>query len=387
MKRVLIRGPLLSISGYGTHTRQVFRWLEKYKNIEITSQITPWGMTPWLINPDLHDGLVGRIMATSAPIEKKFDASFQIQLPNEWDPSIAKHNVGISAVVETNICHPQWVECCNRMSHVVVPSQHIANCLKNTANLVSPLSVIPESFYDCLSNDEPATNMNLDLNTNFNFLIFGQITGNNPWSDRKNTYFAIKWLCELFANDPDVGIVIKTNHGTNSSIDKKITRNMLNQLLAEVRPGPFPKFYLLHGHMDEQEMFSLYKNSKIKALVAPTRGEGYGLPILEASVAELPVIATNWSGHLDFMNQGKFIKLDYDLNEVHESKIDNNIFVQGAKWAEVKEKDFKRKILKFRQKNDLPQEWAKNLSSILKQSHSQKSIENIYHSVFGEILE
>ncbi len=386
MKRVLIRGPLLSISGYGTHARQIFRWLEGCRDIQLVSQITPWGITPWLINPDLHDGLVGRIMATSAPIEQRFDATFQIQLPNEWDPSLGRYNVGISAVVETTICHPNWVECCNRMSHVVVPSQHIANCLKNTSNMITPLSVVPESFYDCLSEDEPNKNISLDLSTDFNFLIFGQITGSNPWSDRKNTYFAIKWLCELFSNDPNVGIVIKTNHGTNSSIDKRITRNMLKQLLAEVRPGPYPKFHLLHGHMDEQEMFSLYRNPKIKALVAPTRGEGYGLPILEASVAELPVIATNWSGHLDFMNKGKYIQLDYDLNEIHESKIDNQIFVKGAKWAEVKENDFKRKILKFREKNELPKKWAKDLSSILKKSHSQKSIEEIYTNIFGESL-
>jgi glycosyltransferase involved in cell wall biosynthesis len=387
MKRVLIRGPLLSISGYGTHARQIFRWLEGYKDVHITSQITPWGITPWLINPDLHDGLIGRIMATSAPIENRFDVTFQIQLPNEWDPSLGNYNVGVSAVVETTACHPQWVECCNKMSHVVVPSQHIANCVKNTANLLTPLSVIPESFYDCLSEENPSVRADLNLNTDFNFLIFGQITGNNPWSDRKNTYFAIKWLCELFASDPNIGIVIKTNHGTNSSIDKRITRHMLKQLLAEVRTGPYPKFHLLHGHMSEQEMFSVYRDSKIKALVAPTRGEGYGLPILEAAVAGLPVIATNWSGHLDFMNKGKFIQLDYDLNEVHESKIDNQIFVKGSKWADVKEKDFKRKVLKFREKNSLPKEWAKNLSSILKQSHSQKSIEKIYHGVFGDTLE
>jgi len=87
------------------------------------------------------------------------------------------------------------------------------------------------------------------------------------------------------------------------------------------------------------------------------------------------------------MNKGKFIQLDYDLNEVHESKIDNQIFVKGSKWADVKEKDFKRKVLKFREKNSLPKEWAKNLSSILKQSHSQKSIEKIYHGVFGDTLE
>ena len=385
-KNILIRAPLLSLSGYGIHSRQVFRWLDQYPNVEITSQVLPWGITPWLINPMLHDGLIGRIMATAQPVppNKKFDLSFQVQLPNEWDPNIADYNVGISAFVETDRCNPAWIDCCNKMSHIVVPSNHIATCVKNTGQVLSPLSVIPESFYDCLLEDEPTKNADLNLSTDFNFLIFGQITGNNPWNDRKNTFFAIKWLCEAFADDPNVGIVIKTNHGTNTRIDKKLTTNMLKRLLSEVRTGPYPKFHLLHGQMDEQEMYSIYKNPKIKALVAPTRGEGFGLPILEASVAGLPVIASNWSGHLDFMNKGKFIKLDYDLNEIHPTKIDNNIFMQGSKWADVKESDFKTKVLKFRKKNSVPLDWAKDLSNKLKETHSQKQIEKIYHEVFGE---
>ncbi|MAF25524.1 hypothetical protein CL634_08135 [bacterium] len=387
-KRVLIRGPLLSISGYGTHARQIYRWLENCDNLEISVQLLPWGVTPWMINPDLQDGLIGRIMTKTGPIDsnQKFDLSFQIQLPNEWDPNLAFYNVGISAFVETNRHNPSWLECCNKMSHVIVPSQHIANCIKNTGNIITPLSVVPESFYDCLLEEKPAQQIDLNLSTDFNFLIFGQITGTNPWTDRKNTFFAIKWLCEMFANEPSVGIVIKTNHGTNSRIDKRFTRNMLNRLLSEVRPGLYPKVYLLHGHMSEQEMFSVYSNSKIKALVAPTRGEGFGLPILEASVAGLPVIATNWSGHTDFMNKGKYIKLDYDLNEIHPSKVDNHIFMQGAKWAEVKEKDFKQKIIKFREKSKIPIQWAKDLANELKKSHSQTEIEKIYHKIFGDRL-
>jgi len=44
---------------------------------------------------------------------------------------------------------------------------------------------------------------------------------------------------------------------------------------------------------------------QVKALVALTRGEGYGLPILEAAASGLPVIATGWSGHMDFLKLGK----------------------------------------------------------------------------------
>jgi glycosyltransferase involved in cell wall biosynthesis len=386
MKKVLIRGPLLTMSGYGTHSRQVFRWLET-KNVEIKSQITPWGMTPWYVNPDYLNGLVGRIMETATPdLVNNFDASFQIQLPNEWDASLGKYSVGITAAVETDKCNPKWIQSCNQMQHIVVPSNHTKITIENSGKLTSPLSVIPESFYDCLLDKDNEKKLDLNFSTNFNFLIFGQITGQNPHTDRKNTFFAIKWLCEEFKNNPDVGIIIKTNCGTNTTRDRNMTSSMLDKLIKEVRQGPYPKIYMLHGALEPEEIQSIYQNPKIKALVSPTRGEGYGLPLLEAAAAGLPVMATNWSGHLDFMNKGKFISFDYDLKEVDGQRIDNQIFMPGTKWAEVKEEDFKSKVGKFYKSPHKPAEWSKELSTTIKQEFSQEAINQKYNEIFNELL-
>ena len=79
MKKVLIRGPLISSSGYGVHARQIFSYIE-HKGNEINSQITPWGMCPYLVNRDYEDGLIGRILDTGANPNSKPDVSFQIQL-------------------------------------------------------------------------------------------------------------------------------------------------------------------------------------------------------------------------------------------------------------------------------------------------------------------
>ena len=389
MKSVIIRGPLLSLSGYGTHSRQICKWLFKKNNIKISTQLLPWGMTPWLINPEFELGMIGEIMkaSTSPNFPNQYDVSFQIQLPNEWDPKIAKYNIGVSAFVETDKCNPAWIESCNKMQHIVVPSHFVKQTIERTGKVNVPISVIPESFYDCILNDSLSSTVDLNLSTSFNFLIFGQVTGNNPFNDRKNTYFMIKWLCEQFCDDKDVGIIIKTNHGTNSTIDKKLTENMILKLLKEVRKGEYPKFYILHGQLNQEEIASVYQNPKIKALVAATRGEGFGLPLLEAAASGLPVIATNWSGHLDFMKLGKFIKLNYELKPIHETKIDNQIFIKGTHWAEPKESDFKLKLKKFRKSSYIPKQWAKELSLKLKKEFSQQAVENKYEDIFKEIIE
>jgi glycosyltransferase involved in cell wall biosynthesis len=382
MKSVLIRGPLLSQSGYGNHARQIFRWiLKKHPDVEIKTQVLPWGTTSWYVNPDAEDGLVGEIMRRTASSEQKFDVSYQVQLPNEWDPNLAKFNVGVSAVVESDRCNPAWVDACNKMNLIVVPSKFCESTLRNTANVSTPIEVIPESFIPEVLNDN--NSVDIDFDTSFNFLLLGTMTGNNPLNDRKNIFFAIKWICEEFSNDPDVGIVVKTNVGRGTRLDWNSVESVIQKVVSEVRKGPFPKIHLIHGIMPNSEVAALYKHPKIKALVAPTRGEGFGLPILEAAASGLPVIATGCSGHMDFMGLGKFIKLDYDMRPVHESRCDEQIWMRGTNWAEVREDDFKKKIRKFKSSNITPAQWAKELAGKLIKSHCPDQIDNMYEEKIG----
>ena len=385
MKSVIIRGPLLSQSGYGNHARQVFRWiLNKHPHDEIRVQVLPWGNTSWYVDPSAENGLIGEIMNRTGEISKKFDVSFQIQLPNEWDPNIANFNVGISAVVEADKCNPAWIDACNRMNTVVVPSSYCENTLRNTGEVRSPIVVVPESFTAEILQEND--NIDLQLETSFNFLLIGTMTGNNPFNDRKNIFFALKWLCEEFANDPDVGIVVKTNIGRGTRMDWRQIEGVISRAVAEVRKGPYPKVHIVHGVMSNSEVASLYRHPKIKALVSPTRGEGFGLPLLEAAASGLPVATTGHSGHMDFMGLGKFIKFEYDLTQIHETRHDGNIWMQGSKWAEVREQDFKRKLRKFKTSHITPKEWAAELSKKLVVSHSPAAIDEEYEKKVGHVF-
>lgn len=381
-KSIILRGPVLTQSGYGVHARQIARWLlskEKEHGCVVKFQPLPWGNTPWLIDRERCDGLVGDILDRVSVPTDKFDLSIQVQLPNEWDTSLAKFNIGVTAAVETDRCNPKWIDCCNKMDKIIVPSKHSLENLKFYNNLTVDATVVPESFSDsCLTVKE---NSNLSLSTKFNFLIFGQITGNNPYNDRKNTFLTLKWLFEEFADNKDVGIVLKTNAGRNTIIDRNNIVTMMSNVIKETRKSPFPKLHIVHGDMTDGDVAGLYKNVSIKALVTATRGEGYGLPILEAAACSLPVIATNWSGHLDFLSRGKFIKTDYVLKDVHESRIDNNIFVKGSRWAEPNEASFKKNVRKFYSSYKVPQGWANDLSNVIQKEYSFKSISKAYDEI------
>lgn len=385
-KKVLLRGPALTQSGYGVHTRQIARWLLS-KDVDLKIQAMPWGTTPWLIDSNLCGGLIGELMQRTVDTAgQRYDATFQVQLPNEWDTSMSDINIGISAVVETDKCNPSWVESCNKMTSVVVPSKHCHNVLLQSGNLSAPTHVIPESFPDEILNVKKTRISDLSFETNFNFLMVGQITGKNAENDRKNIFYTIKWICETFNDDKDVGLIIKTNMGRNTKIDRNIVENVIKSVLKEIKKKSSPKIYLLHGEMSDDEMASLYVHPQIKAFVSLTRGEGYGLPILEAAASGLPVITTNWSGHVDFMSKGKFIGIDYKLDGVHPSRLDGEIFMPGCKWATPKEDDFKKKVVKFRHASSVPKEWALDLKEKLVQEYSFQSVSKIYDKLLGKYL-
>jgi glycosyltransferase involved in cell wall biosynthesis len=341
--KVLLRAPLLTTSGYGVHSRQIFEWLSELNNIDLHVECLNWGMTPWILNDNYEDGLIKKIMECSKKLEPPYDITFQLQLPDEWNPELGKINIGMSAVVETDRCNPKWIDACNRMSHVIVPSNFTKSVLKRSGILTTPVSVIPEWFD---KNIEAENFKEIDLgniDTDFNFLVISQLNSNNALDDRKNIFNTIKWICEEFNGDQSVGVFLKTNSGKGTTIDKKITKNIMQQMVKAFGKKEFPRIYLIHGNMEKEEVASLYAHDKINCFVSATRGEGYGLPIVDAAASGMPVIATNWSGHLDFLGDN-FSKVDYQLKEIRKEKVDNRIFFEGFRWAEPVEKDFKQKI-------------------------------------------
>ena len=329
MTHVHIKGPLLSISGYGVHARQICRWAFD-QNFHVTTDITRWGNTPWYTDRNECDGLINKIMEASSPITSKPDVSFQVMLPNEWQPTLAKKNFGISAIVESDVCSKNWVEACQRMDHVIVPSEFAKRCLVNSGLKSKRVTVIPESFIDSCTKDPIP--LDISFQTQENYLMFGQMSGDYE-TDRKNTAVTMALFCDLFKDNPDVGLIVKTNSGSNSSVDRQQTRLQLKSVLKQVRQGPFPKVYFLHGYLNEKEVSSLYKHPKVKGLISLTHGEGFGLPLLEAAACGLPVCATNWSAHTEFLNLGSWTKVRGRLEPVPQRKIDGNIWVQGSKWA------------------------------------------------------
>lgn len=392
-KSVLFISPVYSRSGYGVHARQIALMLDKLAvkyNWDMTFYVTPWGDTALMYGDFQEKNILEKYANKPILQNKKFDISFQLMLPNEWDTRLANFNVGITAAVETDRCNPNWCEACNSMNAVIVPSTFTKSVLLNSGRVVrTPIFVVNESYKEDIFDNVYEDSTQLDFETNFNFLVVSQLTGNIQ-TDRKNIAFTIKWFAEEFKNDKNVGLIVKTNMGGNSLFDYNATLQNIKSLVAQCRIGEFPRIYLLHGAMTDEQMCSLYKHPKVKAFLTLTHGEGFGLPILEAAACGLPILATNWSGHLDILRPefGSFVKLDYMLSDIPKERVDNNVFVNGARWAYVQETEAKRKMRKIVEGYTIPKSWAEKMSENIKKKFNSNNnfveFEQTLNIIFGE---
>ena len=267
------------------------------------------------------------------------------------------------------------------MDHVIVPSEFAKRCLVNSGLKSKRVTVIPESYIDaCVQNTD---SLSLEFETENNFLILGQMSGD--WeTDRKNTAQAIAVFCDTFKGRSDVGLIVKTNVGGNSTVDRHISRLRLKATLDSIRPEGNPKVYFLHGYLKDEEVSSLYHHPKVKGLISLTHGEGFGLPLLEAAACGLPVLATNWSAHTEFLNLGNWKKVKGTIDPIPQRKVDGMIFVHGSKWANPDIRSSKEAMLELVNDNEAAQNDAMLLKDKIIRKYSFDSISKKYDKFFKE---
>jgi glycosyltransferase involved in cell wall biosynthesis len=366
-KKVLLRGPLLTQSGYGHHARTVLRSLRTKEDVfDIYLQSTNWGSTSWLWKDDEERKWIDRkLQKTMAHVHsgEQFDFSIQVTIPSEWE-KLAPINIGVTAGIETTKLSPQWLQKCEVVDKIITISDHAKRIFDQTSYVASNPETKESAELKCKTDIDVVhypvlavepEKLDLDLTTDFNFLSVVQI------SPRKNLPQLIKNFVESFKDNENVGLILKLNTSKNSKIDRVNTIMRLKSLLAPYRDRNC-KIYLLHGYLSDAQMSGLYNHPKVKAYVTTTHGEGFGLPIFESSYYGLPVIAPDWSGHVDFLHvpttvkknnkrkmtmKSMFSKVDYTLRQVEKEAVWEGVIQADSMWAYPDDSSLKKNMLEM----------------------------------------
>jgi glycosyltransferase involved in cell wall biosynthesis len=350
---VVISCPIDTFSGYGGRSRDLVLPIIKSGKYEVKILSQRWGNTSWGFlqddNPD-HKLLKDCILPTPQ-LPRQPDVWIQITVPNEFQP-IGKFNIGVTAGIETTVCDPSWIDGLNRMQLNLVSSNFTKETFENsrfeerdqqtqqvkrTVILTAPVEVLFEGVNtDLYKKLESVDFEELDLiKEEFNFLYVGHWLQGDLGQDRKDTGMLVKTFLETFKNKKQrPGLILKTSSATYSVMDREEMLDKIRKIQESVE-GDLPSIYLLHGELTDEEVNQLYNHPKVKAVVSFTKGEGYGRPLLEASLSQKPIIASNWSGHTDFLDPEMSVLLPGELTNVHPSAAVANMLLTEAKWFTV----------------------------------------------------
>lgn len=366
----VFQGPIYTRSGYGDWALSLAKSICRYidnKPIDLHVIPTRWGnCSKRNLEDELNDPIGKQLISKilRGPLQQQPELYIQVTIPNEFlvTPQglmkIGKFNIGITASIETTVPRAEWIEGINRMELNITMAQHgkdvlthaqyskkLPNGVIEPVTAKSPIEVL---FWGADTKIYNKSSMVIDsleqvmssIKESFGFLFVGQWTGGTMNSDRKAIGWLIKTFLNTFKGMKDAPcLILKTSGATLSNMDKHECLSKIDEVTGMVkRENPtvedWPNIYLLHGELSDTEMNALYNHKKVKVHVSFTHGEGFGHPMLLSTLSGKPLLAPQWSGHLDYLNPKYANFLDGKLETIPPEAV-NDWFVKDAQWFTV----------------------------------------------------
>jgi hypothetical protein len=351
----IISCPIDTYSGYGARSRDLVKSIIELEKYDVKVLPQRWGETPWgFIKDNPEWSFLEKHLLLTPQLPKQPEIWAQVTVPNEFQP-MGKFNIGFTAGIETTIAIPEWVEGCNRMDLNIVSSKHSLDVFKNSQfekldertqqkigilKLEKPMEVLFEGadlnkYFEITNEELPDSDLMCDLDEipeQFAYLFVGHWMQGDLGEDRKNVSLLIKAFFEVFKNKKNKpALILKTSGAGSSYYDRELILHKIRLIRDTVESHDLPNVYVLHGEFTDEEMNHLYNHPKVKAMINLTKGEGFGRPLLEFSLVKKPIIASNWSGHTDFLNPEFIYAISGELKNVHPSAA-NQFLIQESQW-------------------------------------------------------
>ncbi|GAA4148924.1 glycosyltransferase [Chryseobacterium ginsenosidimutans] len=217
---------------------------------------------------------------------------------------------------ESEYIPQEYVDNLNFYDEIWVPAQYCKDILVKYCDL--PVNVIPYPIEIEVDDKKDEESENFYNNDSFNFFFMFDY---NSTLERKNTLNLINAFEKAFGKtDKSVSLTIKTSKSTKFAKERE---------LLESRISGFQNIKIVEKIYDKQTLYKIIRGCD--AYVSLHRSEGFGLTMAEAMFFGKPVIATNYSGNLEFMNDENSFLVDFK-----KAKIDSSIinYDSNTVWSE-----------------------------------------------------
>lgn len=201
-------------------------------------------------------------------------------------------------VFESTVVPAIMTSCLQNADLLWVPSKWGKQVLINNGYNADRIDVVPEGVDACQFHPyykSPPTDP-------LQFLFIGK------YESRKSVRETLQAWKQAFGDDPGVKLTVKTHVFSDDQEKLNEVRELLDNLGLR-------NAIVLWGAYDDQDIQNLYRQSHV--FVLPTKGEGWGLPLIEAAASGLPIVTTNYSAHSEFLPHSSCVFVDYHLSPIN----------------------------------------------------------------------
>ncbi|MDK2820441.1 MAG: hypothetical protein PWP31_406 [Clostridia bacterium] len=312
-----IAGPVYGLAGYTTVTREITLALHR-QGVEIFLQPIAWFTPPFNLPGHTRKILEGLML-------RKGECEYLLNIgipPLFLYEEGYKKSIGLT-MLEIDGVPEQWVDLCNKMDEVWVPSTFNRDTFIKSGIQKEKVTVLPLGVDTTVFNPRDAKGKG--NRKDFTFLTVCE------WIPRKGYDILLEAYLKEFTGNDAVKLVIKSHVRRNYDSGEKIKQEIKHFMNNTGVKNP-PKINLISQILNTSEMANLYKSAD--CFVLPTRGEGWNFPVLEAMASGVPVITTDWSAHLDFVSEkNAFLIKVKELEPVPRLGLPIDKFYMGFRWA------------------------------------------------------
>lgn len=313
-------GPAKDYSGYGEANRHDIAALVA-AGVDVTTQIPVYC-------PEVSDyGKLGDLAISLENRELGYRIKIVHTTPNVyqafWEPE--KYMIG-RAFWETNKVPLDFALPLQQVAEIWTGSKFNEQAMRN-AGVTKPVYIIPEAI-DASINPGEFEPYIIAHKTDFKFYSIFE------WTERKNPLALLEAFWREFEGNDGVSLTIKTYQVGFTAEKREMINQQIRKLKARLNLKSYAPLYLYRQLMDRHQIYRFHRS--FDCFVSAHRGEGWGIPQMEAMLMERPIISTNIGGIHEYLTHKKDAYLTkYTMAPVDNGNYNAQWYTPDQKWAAV----------------------------------------------------
>ena len=364
-------GSFTSYTGFSRMNRTfVFGLANRGIRVKLDMQSSPVDINQSTMNE--LEKMSNNVIAEDAP--KIFGATI---------PLLSAHpgkKILYTMIENSQTLHRDYKEKLNLFDEIWVPTEHGKKLFLDNG-VCRPVYVMPLGVDTDRYNDMVVP---LDIHQQMNPFVFLSVF---KWNYRKGWDILLRSYLEEFVSDDPVTLLIVSRTDVNH--DRKKIVDDVKSVVDTIHNPNLPHIVLYDKPVHERNMPGIY--ALASAFVLISRGEGMGLPYLEAAACGMPVIASNCSGQSDFLKKDNSFLVDpeeyvkADVNGTMSRMAKHCRFYEGQMFPLFEDKSIAktREHMRYVFENyDAARMVAKNLSQLVREQYTwDNAIEKVYNRI------